>query len=83
MNAAEIARDALDAGMLNGLPQPLFVNVSGWWWPVESIDVETGLMRIDVSGQLDLLHFVEAHVLRDADGVEHDPDNFWTDAPHN
>lgn len=71
--------DLLNMDRLNSLPQPLWVNSSGTWWPVHDIDVETGLLRIDVCGMLDVLHFSGVTGLRDGDGNEHDPDDFYLD----
>lgn len=71
--------DLLDMDRLNSLPQPLWVNSSATWWPVHDIDVETGLLRIDVCGMLDVLHFGGITGLRDAHGNEHDPDDFYLD----
>lgn len=72
--------DMLDMDKLNQLPQPLMVYFSKsdkYPWPVYDIDVETGLMRIDVCGKLDLKHFAEVVRLQDANGDDHDPDNFF------
>lgn len=74
--------DLLKMDYINGLPQPLFVSFfGGSEWPVHDIDVQTGLLRIDVCGMLDVKHIGSARIFRDADGVEHDPDNFYCEEP--
>jgi hypothetical protein len=47
--------------------------------PVYDIDVEKGLMRLDVMGKLDITHIVEVAKFTDADGVEHTPDSFYNE----
>ncbi len=72
--------DKLKLDALNALPHPLLARfVGGDVWPVETIDVETGLMRIDVCGMLDRKHFAEVTMITDSDGGEHDADQFWHD----
>lgn len=74
--------DLLDMSRINALPHPLFACTGGgWWWPIHDIDVETGLMRIDVMGKLDISEFGSILRIRDADGTEHATDDFYTDAP--
>jgi hypothetical protein len=73
--------DLLDMDYINSLPQPLWARTGrDWWWPVHDIDVETGLFRIDVCGKLDVLHIGGVLVFRDANGKEHDADDFYVDA---
>lgn len=73
--------DLLSMDKINALPHPLFANTGGGtWWPVCDIDVQTGFMRIDVMGKLDVLHFGGLICLRDADGIEHDVDDFYNEA---
>ncbi len=69
--------DLLNMERLNSLPHPLYVAHIGAWWPVHDIDVQTGLIRIDVSGKLDVLHFGGITGLRDANGAEHNLDSFY------
>jgi len=76
--------DLLDMGHINALPQPLFMHEWGsepdkWWWPVHDIDVETGLLRIDVCGKLQAKHIGDAKEFRDADGVVHASETFYSD----
>jgi hypothetical protein len=75
--------DLLNMEKLNSTPQPFFVATSSTspFWPVESIDVETGLMRIDVCGKLDLMHFGAIVRMRDLNGTELDPDDFYNEEP--
>lgn len=72
--------DTLDMAKLNSLPSPITARLCGGseWW-IETLDVQTGCMRLDVCGQIDLSHFSEVIVLIDFDGNEHEPDDFWLD----
>ncbi|NMX65522.1 hypothetical protein [Pseudomonas sp. WS 5079] len=71
--------DLLNIELINSLPHPFWVSENGkdWWWPVHDIDVETGLMRIDVCGQLQACHFSDWNYLRDDAHVLHDRDIFY------
>ncbi|MEW8120052.1 MAG: hypothetical protein AB2792_23070 [Candidatus Thiodiazotropha sp.] len=72
--------DRLRMDYINSLPQPFLVNlIGGWTFELHDIDVETGLMRINVMGKLDVLHVSDARNFVDADGNDHDPDTFYTD----
>ena len=74
--------DKLRLDYINSLPHPLFARKYGdktWWLPVWDIDVQTGLMRLDVMGKLDVSHIVDVAEFRDADGNSHDPDTFYSD----
>lgn len=76
--------DLLNMAHINSLPQPLFMHEWGseagkWWWPVHDIDVETGLLRIDVCGKLQAKHISDAKEFRDADGTVHDSETFYSD----
>lgn len=73
--------DRLDMDALNALPGPLMVRFCGddWLWPVFDIEVQTGLMRIDVCGRLQVKEFCEVMALYDDSGCEHDADQFWLD----
>ena len=71
--------DLLKMDALNALPQPLFVEIGTGWWPVYDIDVATGVFRIDVVGLLQAEQFGGVHSLKDADGVIHDPDDFYNE----
>ncbi|WP_248769104.1 hypothetical protein [Pseudomonas sp. MWU12-2345] len=71
--------DLLNIELINSLPQPFWVSENGkdWWWPVNDIDVQTGLMRIDVCGKLQACHFADWSYMRDGDLTSHDPDTFY------
>lgn len=64
---------------INSLPQPLFARFGATWWPVYDIEVQIGLVRIDVCGKLDIKHIGEVFLFRDANGTEHDPETFYSD----
>ena len=72
------AGDMLNMKKFNALPSPvtarLFSGSEHW---IESLCVQTGLMRLDVCGQIDLSEFSLVKTLVDIDGGEHDPDDFW------
>ena len=55
----------------------LYGDPSGYW--IDTLCVQTGCMRLDVSGQIDLSHFDNVKKLVDMDGVEYDPDDFWVE----
>ena len=70
--------DLLRLDHINSLPQPLLVTfVGGSEWPLYDIDVETGLLRIDVCGLLEIKHIGEVRVFTDSDQIKHDPDTFY------
>ena len=72
--------DLLRLDYINSLPQPLFADTgSGTKWPVYDIDVETGLMRLDVCGMLDISHVGKVLRFVDCNGDVHDADTFYTD----
>lgn len=73
--------DRLCMGYINSLPQPFVVRFYGShdWWEVHDIDVETGLMRFNVCGLLDVKHFAEVAQIKSVDGDEHDPESYWLD----
>jgi len=72
--------DLLRMEYINSLPQPFIARFCGGdRWPVYDIDVETGLMRIDVVGKLQVKHFSDVVELHDADGTIHDADDFYNE----
>lgn len=73
--------DVLRMDYINSLPQPFLVRFCGdkIWWPVNDFEVETGMMRIDVCGKLQAMHFGEVMEIRDGDHQAHDPETFYTD----
>lgn len=73
--------DILNMQHINRLPQPFIAHFfGGGEWPVNDIDVTTGLLRIDVVGLLEVKHIGEVNFFRDANGVKHDSDSFYIDA---
>jgi hypothetical protein len=75
------SRDLLDMAYINSLPQPFMGRqLGGWWWPIYDIEVETGLVRIDVCGKLSVKHVSDFTIFRDDAGVERRADAFYTDA---
>lgn len=66
---------------INSLPQPFLVRFCGdtIWWPVNDFEVETGLMRIDVCGKLQVKTFGEVMEIRDGANQSHDPDTFYNE----
>jgi hypothetical protein len=71
--------DRLKIDYINSLPQPLLVAFGASDWPVFDIDVETGLLRIDVIGRLEVRHIGEAIYFTDAEGGKHDSEAFYCD----
>ena len=72
--------DLLNGVKFNALPGPVTARMCGGgeWW-IETLDVQTGAMRLDVCGQIDLSHFSEVMILIDINGSTHDPEDFWLD----
>lgn len=78
--SADGLSDLLRLDYINSLPQPFIATFyGGSEWPIHDIDVETGLLRIDVIGLLEVKRFSEIREIRDADGILHDPDTFYSD----
>lgn len=72
--------EKLNMDYINRLPQPFIAHFyGGSEWPVQDIEVQTGLLRIDVVGMLDVKHISEVKFFRDMDGTEHDADSFYSD----
>lgn len=72
--------DLLRMDHINSLPQPFIATFAGGdKWPVYDIDVETGLLRIDVVGKLQVMHIGEVLEFTDESGVVHDVDSFYCD----
>ena len=73
--------DVINMAKFNALPAPVTARlISGDELWIETLDVQTGFMRLDVQGQIDLECFSFVAMLIDIDGGEHDPDEFWLDA---
>jgi hypothetical protein len=73
--------DLLVMYRINELEQPLSVRFAGdeHWWELHDVDVETGLLRINVMGKLEARHFGEVMELQDLNGVIYDSDYFYND----
>lgn len=74
--------DLLNMERINQLPQPFVTRLLGdkeFLYEIESIDVQTGLLRINVCGLLQVSHISEISSFRDAQGKEHDPETFYAD----
>lgn len=72
--------DLLLMDKINALPQPLLVRICGnGWWPLYDVDVETGLIRLDIHGKLEVSHFGEVTAICDETGREHEPDDFYNE----
>ena len=70
--------DKLNIHTINALPLPLMaLFFGGDRWAIHDIDVETGVMRINVCGLLQVTHFGDLRKLIDGDHVEYDPDQFY------
>ncbi|HEJ7993715.1 hypothetical protein [Serratia marcescens] len=71
--------DLLNMELINSLPGPLWGSENGkdWWWPIHDIDVQTGLLRIDVCGLLEVKHILDFRVIRDDSQTMHAPDDFY------
>lgn len=72
--------DRLNMDKINSLPQPLTaLFFGGGSWPIHDIDVETGVLRIDVSGELQVCHIGEIHTVVEPGGTEHDVEELYAD----
>lgn len=70
--------DLLNMEYINSLPQPFIARfVGGDTWEVYDIDVETGLLRINVCGRLQIMSIGEVTSFIDANGDEHDAESFY------
>lgn len=77
--------DLLNMAFINSLPQPLFGSENGidWWWPIHDIDVQTGVLRIDVCGLLQVMHISDYSVIRDDAGSLHRWEDFYLEDSEN
>lgn len=73
--------DKLRMDYINSLPQPFFIRFAGdkYWWPVYDFEVQTGLLRIDVCGKLEVKSLGEAMEIKDGTGTIHHPDSFYNE----
>lgn len=73
--------DRIDLEKINSLEHPLIARMYGGdRWPVHDIDVETGLIRIDVCGKLQTKNFAEVSHLYEANNKPHVAHKFYVDA---
>lgn len=72
------AGDLLNMALINSLGQ-LYGSENGscWWWPINDIDVQTGMLRIDVCGILQVGHISDFSAIRGDDEVIRDIDDFY------
>jgi len=72
--------DLLRLEHINSLPQPFIATFCGGdEWPVYDIDVETGLLRIDVVGKLQVMDIGEVMHFTDEAGDKHEAETFYCD----
>jgi hypothetical protein len=74
--------DLLNIDKFNALPGPVTARMigGGEHW-IETLCPLSGLMRLDVCGQIDVfVYFSMVDTLIDADCNEHDPDLFYIDS---
>lgn len=74
--------DILDMEYINSLPQPLVARMlcgKDFDWPVYDICVQTGLVRIDVCGLLEVKSISDFSAFRDDYGKVYTPDDFYLD----
>lgn len=70
--------DRLRMDYINSLPQPFVARLCGGSdWPIHDIDVETGLLRLDVCGKLEVRRLSDVMEITDIDGGKHDPDDWY------
>lgn len=72
--------DLINGPKFNSLPSPVTAKMigGGEWW-IESLCVETGFLRLDVCGQIDLGEFCMVSELVGSDGATHNPDDFYNE----
>ena len=73
--------DLLRMDYINSLPQPFIATLigNGGDWPVNDIEVETGLLRIDVVGLLQVKCISDVDYFIDMNGVKHEAETFFID----
>jgi hypothetical protein len=73
--------DVLDMTYINSLPQPFIGReLGGWEWPINDFEVGTGLLRIDVSGLLQVKSIADFTSFKDGYGNVHSAEGFYVDA---
>ena len=72
--------DLLKMDFINSLGQLYLKNSAhGSWWPLHTIDVQTGCLNYDVCGLLDRGHIGDVMAFKDDDGNIYDPDDFYNE----
>lgn len=73
--------DLLRMDYINSLPQPFIATIigNGGDWPVDDIEVQTGLVRIDVVGLLEVKCISDVDYFTDENGIKHDSETFYSD----
>lgn len=71
--------DLLNIEKINRLPHPLAAVMigSGMNLMIENVCVETGLVRLDVCGRIDIDNFCMIRTIIDGEMNEHNPDDFY------
>ena len=70
--------DILSMEKFSALPHPIVGKMMGGGeWEIETVCILTGIMRLNVCGKIDLEDFSMVKTIVDANGDEHDPDDFW------
>lgn len=73
--------DVLDMAYINSLPQPFMgKQLGGWWWPIHDFEVASGMLRMDVSGLLQVSSVGDFTRFRDGNGDERSSEAFYSDA---
>jgi hypothetical protein len=73
--------DLLDMEYINGLPHPFIGReIGGWEWPIYDFEVQTGLVRIDVCGKLQVKHIGDFTHFIDGENVTRKAESFYLDA---
>jgi hypothetical protein len=76
-----MSNDLINIVKFNSLPPPvtarLIANGGDYW--IESLCVQTGIMRLDVYGQIDIEDFIMCAELIDSNGVSHNPEDFYNE----
>lgn len=80
--------DLLNMNLINSLGQLYLLQYGDddrWWWPLTTIDVQTGLLNYDVCGLINHGRISDVKSFKDEDGNLYDPDDFYLpekDTPH-
>jgi hypothetical protein len=76
----DVKADLLNIDFINNLYQPLWIRQWGdkeFLWPVYDICVLTGLIRIDVCGKLQAMHFSDIAEIKDDSGNIYEAEEFY------